>query len=146
MLFRSARVADVVVRSVMVGDRIARHELTLPLVVNLVSADEAAWSEADAEVTEEVVVLRAARAQEEARERAEAGDLEGARGLLAAGAEELRRLAPRSQRGEDLRRQAVEMERHAAAMAQGLYDALASKRMRYESRRRSRGRPEPPRA
>jgi len=100
-----AKVADVVVRYVAVGERIAQHELRLPLVVNLVRADEAARAEADAEVTEEVVVLRAARAQEEARERAESGDLDGARRLLSSGAAELRRLAPRSKRAEDLRRQ-----------------------------------------
>ncbi|HXF73733.1 MAG TPA: VWA domain-containing protein, partial [Actinomycetota bacterium] len=45
-----ARVADVVVRYVAVGERIAQHELRLPLVVNLVRADEAARAEADAEV------------------------------------------------------------------------------------------------
>ncbi len=139
-----ARVAEVVVRYVAVGERIARHELRLPIVVNLVRADEAAGAGADAEVTEEVVVLRAARAQEEARERAEAGDLDSARALLAPGAQGLRRLAPGSPRAEDLRRQAEEMERKASAIAQGLYDALASKRMRYGAWRRTRGRPEPP--
>lgn len=139
-----ARVAEVVVRYVAVADRIARHQLTLPLMVNLVRADEVARAEADAEVVEEVVVLRATRAQEEARERSEAGDLEGARARLTAGAEELRRLAPRSERGEDLLRQAEEMERNAAAMERGRYDARTAKRMRYESRRRSRGRAGPP--
>ncbi|HXF37031.1 MAG TPA: VWA domain-containing protein [Actinomycetota bacterium] len=138
-----AKVADVVVRYVAVGERIAHHELTLPIVVNLVRADEAARAEADAEVTEEVVVLRAARAQEEARERAEAGDLGGARALLSSGAEELKRFAPRSKRADDLRRQAEEMERHASRMEPGAYDPSTAKRMRYESWRRRRGRSQP---
>jgi Ca-activated chloride channel homolog len=37
-----AEVADVVVRYVSVGEEIAAHEVTLPIRVNLVSADEAA--------------------------------------------------------------------------------------------------------
>jgi small-conductance mechanosensitive channel len=135
-----ARVADVVVRYVAVGERIAQHELTLPLVVNLVSADEAARAEADAEVTEEVVVLRAARAQEEARERAEAGDLDAARRLLSSSAEELRRLASGSERAEDLRQQAEDMERWASRMERRLYDSGTAKQMRYESWWRSQGR------
>ncbi len=56
--------------------------MTIPLVVNLVSADEAAAAAADAEVTEEVVILRSARAQEQAREHADRGEFEQARKLL----------------------------------------------------------------
>ena len=36
------KVADVVVRYVSVGEQIASHEITIPLQINLVSADEAA--------------------------------------------------------------------------------------------------------
>jgi hypothetical protein len=46
----------------------------MPLVVNLVSADEAAAQTPDAEVVEEVVILQAARAQEQAREPADSGE------------------------------------------------------------------------
>jgi len=42
--------------------------------VNLVSADEAAAAGHDAEVTEEVAILTAAGAQEEALKRADQGD------------------------------------------------------------------------
>lgn len=56
-----AKVADVVLRYVSVGDQIAAHELTLPLMVNVVSADEAASAQADHAVVEEVVVLEAAK-------------------------------------------------------------------------------------
>jgi hypothetical protein len=34
-------VAEVVLRYTSIGQEIARHEVTMPLVVNLVSADEA---------------------------------------------------------------------------------------------------------
>lgn len=42
-------VADVVLRYTSIGEQIAQHEVTMPLVVNLVSADEAAAAAADTE-------------------------------------------------------------------------------------------------
>lgn len=48
-----AKIADVVLRYVSVGDEVAAHEVTYPLLVNLVSADEAATAVPDAEVVEE---------------------------------------------------------------------------------------------
>ena len=68
------KVADVVLRYVSVGEEIAAHELSIPVTVNMVSSDEAAAAGTDHEVTEEVVVLRAARAQDEAHRRADQGD------------------------------------------------------------------------
>ena len=64
------RVADVVLRYTAIGEQIAVHEVQIPVTVNLVSADEAAAAKADHEVTEEVIVLLSARAQEQAREHA----------------------------------------------------------------------------
>jgi len=107
-----ATVARVVLRYVTVGAEVAAHELTLPITVNLVSADEAAAAQADNEVTEEVVILKAARAQEEARSRAEQGDIEGARTLLRETAKKLRKVAPGSDRSAELEQQANEMEEH----------------------------------
>lgn len=75
-------VADAVLRYVSVGDEIAQHELTIPIVANAVSADEAARTVPDAAVREEVLVLRAARAR--------AGDVQAAQGALNALVGELR--------------------------------------------------------
>lgn len=77
-----ARVAELVLRYVAVGDEIVEHTLTIPVVANLVSADEAAAAELDAEVQEEVRVLEAARAQNEAIRLADAGDFDSARDVL----------------------------------------------------------------
>jgi len=71
------RVADVVLRYVSLGDAIAAHEVTVPVVVNVVTRAEAATAEGDHEVVEEVVVLRAAQARDEARRLADEGDFEG---------------------------------------------------------------------
>ncbi len=92
------KVAEIVLRYVTLGEQVAAVETTIPLTVNLVSADEAAAAEADREVTEEVVILKPARAQEQAREHAERGEFETARKLLSEAAEDLRRTAPGSPR------------------------------------------------
>jgi hypothetical protein len=88
------RVAEIVLRYVSVGEQIAAHELTLPVTVNLISADEAAAVEADHEVTEGVVVLMSACAQEQAREHADRGEFDAVTKVLGAAASELRRMTP----------------------------------------------------
>lgn len=83
-------VAELVVRYVSVGDQIAEHTLTLPVVVNAVSAAEAAGAASDPEVHEEVLVLEAARARDEAIRLADEGRFDAARVTLDASAEDLR--------------------------------------------------------
>ena len=139
-----AKVADVVVRYVAVGEEIAAHELTLPITVNMVSANEAAAGKADAEVLEEVLVLKAARAQEEARKKADEGDWEGAKTLLKRTADKLRALAPDSTKAAELFEQAEQMEVHSASMTPAGYDAMTRKRMLFQSHMKKRGRPNPP--
>src|SRR5215213_168567 len=75
-------IAELVVRYVSVGDEVAEHVLTLPIVVNAVSAAEAAAAGPDAEVHEEVLILKAARARDEAIRLADAGDLGAAKSAL----------------------------------------------------------------
>jgi Ca-activated chloride channel family protein len=137
-----ATVAQAVVRYVSMGAQIVAHELTVPVTVNLVAADEAAASGADHEVTEEVVILKAARAQTEARDRATAGDIDGARGLLRDAAKQLRASAPASARPDELDRQADEMEEHLGLLEAGSFDPMTSKKMRYQSRERQKRRGE----
>ena len=92
------------------------------------------------EVTEEVVIPKAARAQEEARSRASAGDVDGAQRLLRKTAKSLRAVAPSSERAAELEEQASRMEEHLQAMADGSFDPLTSKKMRYQSREAQRKR------
>ncbi len=128
------RVAEVVLRYVSVGEQIAAHEVTIPVTVNLVSADEAAAAEADHEVTEEVVVLMSARAQEQAREHADRGEFEQARKLLAEAADELRTIAPRSNKADELLEQADRFEGHSLSMTSESYRSAVRKHMRFEER------------
>jgi Ca-activated chloride channel family protein len=135
-----ANVASVVLRYVTIGDAIAAHETTIPIIVNLVSADEAAVAELDHEVVDEVVVLQAARAKKEAIRLADEGRYDDARKTLQSAAEDLRKLAPSSPRAAELTDEALRLEGHSAAMSASDYSPLDRKRMSSESWRRSRGR------
>lgn len=135
-----ARVADVVLRYVQVGEQVASHETTIPVIVNLVSADEAAAAALDQEVVDEVVLLHAANARKEAALQADAGRFDIARAMLHDAAAEIRGIAPRSSRSGELMDEVAMLETHTFAMSEPTYDPMARKRMMNESRRRNRGR------
>ena len=78
-----ASIAELRITYVTVGDEIAEHLLTVPVAVNLVSADEAATAEADLEVREEVEILKAAQARDEAIRLADNEDWQAAQALIA---------------------------------------------------------------
>jgi Ca-activated chloride channel family protein len=123
------KVADVILRYVSVGDRVEQHEVTIPIVVNRVSADEAAGRVPDLEVREEVVLLAAAQARDRAIELADAGRLEDARSLL-------------DQNVNGLRQMGFDGEASALAADLGRldsYDLMLRKKLRYDSIRRRRG-------
>lgn len=123
-------VADLVLRYVAVGEEIAAYELTIPVTVNAVSAAEAAASAVDEEVREEVLVLRAARARDEAIELADAGDFAAAQAVLGAAEGDLRAAGL-----------AAEADALPPPPTADAYDRLYRKRLSFESysRRRKRG-------
>jgi Ca-activated chloride channel family protein len=135
-----AKVADVVLRYVGVGDQIAAHELTLPLMVNVVSADEAAAAQADHAVVEEVVVLEAAKARDEARRLADVGDFEGGQALLRASAHQLRQSATGSAKADKLLAEADMLDGTGGLLASATYDATTRKRLHYDAYRARRRR------
>jgi len=137
-------IAEVVLRYAEIGEQIAQHEVKVPLVVNLVSADEAAAAEADAEVVEEVVILRSAQAQEQAREHADRGEFEQATKLLSEAADELRRIAPRSKKTDELLQQASELEGNVGFMSSESYRRASRKQMLFQQRMSQRKRRRPP--
>jgi hypothetical protein len=137
-----ARVAELVVRYVAVGEGLSHHTLTVPVVVNAVSAEEAARAVPDAEVTEEVVLLRAARAQEEAVRRADRGDHAGAGNVLREAAAMLSAAPSGSARAEELLRRSRDLAAQGDRMSPMGYDATTRKRMRYQSHSTRRNRPQ----
>lgn len=133
-----AKVADVVLRYVAVGDDIAAHELTIPIVVNLVSADEAAAADVDAAVTEEVWLLRAAKARREAIEAADAGDWDRSRSVLEAAAMDLRAAPMSSARYDEIVAEADVLDNEMLGAFEA--DPTWRKRMTDQAWRRNRGR------
>lgn len=123
------------------GDQVEARTVTIPITVNLVSADEAAAAEADHEVVEESVLLASARARKQARDLADSGDFEGARATLETVAEQLRSIAGTSDRADELLRDAEMLDVHTESMASAVYGPEERKRLSNESWRRGRGRP-----
>lgn len=134
-----ARIADVVLRYVSVGDDVTAHEVTIPLTVNLVSADEAAAADVDHEVSEEVWLLDAARARKEAIESADEGDFGMARSRLSSTADMMRAQAAGSPRAMEFLAEADALDSHAAGVDTD--DPMWRKRVRNEQWRRNRGKP-----
>lgn len=125
------KVADVVVRYVSVGDEVAQHEITIPIALNLVSADEAAAAQPDLEVQEQVSILLGARARDEANLRADAGDFDSAQTLLRDAVDRLRESGQLDE--------AAELEQIMPSMAPQSYGPAVRKRMHFDSHRRKRG-------
>lgn len=125
-------VADLVVRWTSVGDGIAQHALKLPVVVNAVSAEEAAAAAPDPDVREEVLVLQAARARDEAIRLADAGEHERAKRLLLARHAELR--------AAGLHTEAEEIAVASALVDEDAYSAVHRKQLHYRSQEAKRGR------
>jgi Ca-activated chloride channel family protein len=136
------KVADCVLRYVSVGDEVAEHTVTIPVVANLVSADEAAAAARDLEVQEEVLVLQAARARDEAIRLADTGDYRGARATLKNAAATLRSLAPTlsPEHAAALETEAAELEEGEAHLAPTSYNAAMRKKLHYEANLRHRRR------
>lgn len=125
-------IGEVVLRYVTIGEQIEQHETRIPLNVNLVSSDEAAAAGLDTGVSEEVVILRSAKAQRDARGRAQVGDYEGARSVLREAANELRSRAAGSPNAEELERLAADIEEDLPFLEDGAFDASSSKRLHYK--------------
>jgi Ca-activated chloride channel family protein len=136
-----ATVTHLVLRYTTVGDAIAAHETTIPIVVNLVSANDPALRELDHDVVDEVVLLQAARAKHEAIRLADEGRFDDARTVLRGAADTIRGATPSSARAAELDDEAARLADHADALSAPQYRAIGRKRMSSESWRRSRGRP-----
>lgn len=125
-------IADLVLRYVSVGDEIAAREISLRVVVNAVSASEAAGAAADPTVREEVLVLRAAQARERAIGHADAGDHERAGRLLRTAADGLG--------AAGLDAEAQELRDAVPAVAPAAYSAAMRKQLHYQASQKRRGR------
>jgi Ca-activated chloride channel homolog len=129
-----ATIGEVVVRWVAVGDEVAHHTVTEPLVVNAVSADEATDQLPNTAVTEEVVVLTTGKATEQARELADRGDYDAAKQLLDDNLAVLREVSRNHPAADQLRETIDRLERTSATLGAESYGPAEAKRMHYEQR------------
>ena len=135
-----AKVADVVVRYTALGDEPAMHEVTLPVVVNAVSAEDAAAAVPDGRVVEEVTLLEAAKDVEEARRRGDAGDVHGSRLSLDAAAEKLSSYLPYAADPAVVEAQAERIERLRQSVSSEGYTGRSKKVMHDFTHSNRRGR------
>jgi Ca-activated chloride channel family protein len=142
-----ATVGEVVIRYVTVGDEVAMRQVRVPLVVNVVTPEEAAGAGPDQAVVEEVLILRSARIRDEARDLASRGETKASLSLLADTSKHLRERAAGSSRAEELLAEAESLDRAARWLGEsdpaGPPPPTALKAMHYDShaarRRRGRG-------
>lgn len=124
-------VAELVLRFTSVGETIEQRTITIPIVANAASAAEAASAVPDAEVREEVLVLRAARVRDEAIRLADEGRIDHALAAVEATALELE-AAGLGEEAADLRTARRSLRR---------YDAMSRKHLHQVAWERKRGRP-----
>jgi len=135
------RIADLVVHSTVVGDAVAQHRLEIPVVVHVATAQEAAAAGIDMDVREEVEILAAAKARQEAIQDADRGDFGAAQLKLRAAAARLDTFAAGSGKTDKLRAQVEDLRSSVADAAPGAWDEVARKTLRYKQHQMQRGKP-----
>lgn len=137
----AVQVAELLLRYVTVGNEIATDEETVPLVVNAVSAADAAAAAPDAEVRRRVLVLTAARARDDAIRMTDRGDTGSAHRALRLAARTLRETAALDpDAAPTAALQAALLDEEAGELARGPMTPHQRKRLRYDSTKRRRGR------
>jgi len=134
-------IADVVLRYATIGDPVEMHEVTIPVHVNVVEADEAAGAEADREVVDEVLILKAAEDRKRATDLADMGRYDEAADILDVRTRRMRDSMPGSTRAAEMAIEADEMRHSTERMRSRDYDLYDKKRMHYESQRNRRSKP-----
>ena len=114
------------------------HIRTIPVMVNVVTGAEASGQPADSGVTDQVVILGAAKARKAARKLADQGDFDGARKVLREQTERLGSIAAESELFATAVDDLEEMERFTQRLEMRTYDRIDSKKLWDQSRRRER--------
>ncbi|MCJ7781100.1 MAG: VWA domain-containing protein, partial [Acidimicrobiia bacterium] len=122
-------IADVVLRYTTIGDPVEMHEVTIPIHVNVVEADEAASAEADREVVDEVLILKAADDRKRASDLADAGRYDEAAEILDVRGRRMRESMPGSARAAEMAVEMDEMRYTTERMQRREYDLYDKKRM-----------------
>lgn len=130
-------IGRMILRYVSVGEEVAAHEVTIPIVANLVPHGEADDAP-DSVVAEEVLILMAADARRRAMELADRGQFEQASAVLDDAAMRLDDRAPASPRRDELAEDSRQLKMTSDQLKSMSYDSSSRKRMHYERHRTSR--------
>jgi len=136
-------IADVVLRYTSVGDSVEMHQVTIPVHVNVVDADEAASADADRDVVDEVLIIKAAEDRKRAIELAEERRHEEAAELLERRRREMEQRRQGSSRADEIATELDELDYMSGRMSRGEYDLYDKKRMLYERKRSMRSQRKP---
>jgi Ca-activated chloride channel family protein len=128
-------IADVVLRYTSVGDPVEMHQVTIPIHVNVVTADEANEADEDRDVVDEVLILKAAEDRKRASDLADEGNYDDAAEILESTSESLRAAMARSNRSDEMESELQELGYVSGKMRRREYDPYDKKRMMYQSRR-----------
>ena len=131
------QVVELVVEYASIGDEVAQHTLHMPVTVHIGSAAEAAAAGIDTDVHEEVAILAAARAQQDAIDAADCGDIDGAKGMLRHASAELREVGEGSTRSAEFNERAAAIEQLADVEE---WRATERKTLKFQAHRAGRGR------
>ena len=134
-------IADVVLRYTAVGDPVEMHQVTIPIHVNVVTADEADAADDDRDVVDEVLILKAAEDRKRASDLADEGRYDDAAEILESTSENLRAAMADSSRLDEIESELQELGYVSGKMRRREYDLYDKKRMMYESRRNMQSKP-----
>jgi Ca-activated chloride channel family protein len=132
------KVGEVVIRwsDVTGGDDVTMHTRTVPVMINVSTEADAADEPPDSGVTEQVLILRAARARTDARLLAAQGDFDGAQRLLQDHAEQLGAIPSTSEEFTAATDDIEELKRFVHRLKMRTYDQVDEKMLWEQSRRR----------
>jgi Ca-activated chloride channel family protein len=134
-------IADVILRYTSVGEPVEMHQVTIPVHVNVVTADEADASVADRDIVDEVLILKAAEDRKRASDLADGGSYDDAAAILESTSESLRAVMADSSRSEEIENELLELGYVSRKLRRHDYDLYDKKRMHYESRRNLQSKP-----
>jgi Ca-activated chloride channel family protein len=103
-------VADLTLEYTSLADQVEQHTLHLPVTVHVADAAAAEAAGIDVEVREEVAILVAARAQQQAIDAVDRGDIATAQMYLRSAADQLRGISDTSARPEEFLDRAAELD------------------------------------
>ena len=137
------QVADIVLRYTSAVGTPEMHAVSIPLAVNMADAESAGAAEINTDVTDEVLILRAAEARRRAVELADGDSFDDAADKLDEAAAVMATAMVSSTRSREFVQELEELTYSGRRLRSRVYDAGERKRMHYERHRDLRSKSSP---